>query len=189
MLHVTDLTFDYSDKILLQKVFFSVSKGSVLHVKGENGSGKTTLLKLLAGLIKPHSGEIVCQGTFCYVGHQNGVNLRLTPLEHVHLDLNITSHEQCDEMLQKMALREVQDKPCGLLSAGQKRRVGLLRLLATKADLWLLDEPLVGLDEASLQLFSVLTQEHLKQSGSIVLTSHQNLPFELREEQHKELVL
>lgn len=189
MLQVKDLTFDYSDNILIQKVSFFISRGMVLHVKGKNGSGKTTLLKLLAGLLKPLSGEISVRGEFCYVGHQNGVNLRLTPLEHVRMDLNIRDSEQAYELLSNMALSDVRNKPCGLLSAGQKRRVGLLRLLASRANLWLLDEPLVGLDDASLRLLSGFIQAHLQHQGSVVLTSHQDLPFQLNTNQLRELVL
>ena len=189
MLYVTDLVFDYSDKLLLQGVHFSVKKGVVLHVKGENGAGKTTLLKLLSGLLHPLSGEITYKGKLCYVGHQNGVNTRLTPSEHLRFDLGVVDDVLLDDMLSCLALSDVHDKPCGLLSAGQKRRVGLLRLLAETAELWLLDEPLVGLDEAGMQVFSDLIKQHLKQNGSIVLTSHQALPFNLDAGVLQELLL
>lgn len=179
MLHVTDLIFDYSDKFLLQNVCFSIFKGTILHVKGKNGSGKTTLLKLLAGLLHPVSGNISCQEKLCYVGHQNGVNTRLTPYEHLRFDLCVLDDGVLNNMLDCMILQDVRDIPCVLLSSGQKRRVGLLRLLMAEAKLWLLDEPLVGLDEAGMQVFSDLIQMHLKQAGSIVLTSHQNLPFKV----------
>ena len=189
MLYVTDLVFDYSDELLLQGVHFSVKKGVVLHVKGENGAGKTTLLKLLAGLLHPITGDISYEGKLCYVGHQNGVNMRLTPCEHLRFDLGIADDALLDEMLDHMVLQDVRDKPCGLLSAGQKRRVGLLRLLTKAAQLWLLDEPLVGLDDAGMKVFSDLIKQHLKQKGSIVLTSHQALPFDLDVSVLKVLVL
>ena len=86
MLQVTDLIFDYSDKLLLQNVNFSVKPGTVLHIQGKNGVGKTTLLKLLAGLLQPIKGHITGAGQSCYVGHQNGVNLSLTPDEHMRFD-------------------------------------------------------------------------------------------------------
>ncbi|MCH9689955.1 MAG: heme ABC exporter ATP-binding protein CcmA [Gammaproteobacteria bacterium] len=179
MLRVTDLIFDYSDKLLLHDVHFSVNQGEVLHVKGKNGSGKTTLLKLLAGLLHPISGDIFYEGALCYVGHQHGVNARLTPYEHVRFDLGVTDKHVLDETLTRLNLNAVRDMPCGLLSAGQKRRVGLLRLLIMDAKLWLLDEPLVGLDAASMYLLGSLIVLHLKQAGSVILTSHQALPFDL----------
>ncbi len=189
MLQVTDLTFDYSDKLLLQDVSFLVKKSVVLHVKGENGAGKTTLLKLLAGLMQPLSGEIFYKDSICYLGHQNGVNTRLTPYEHLRFDLGVLDDTTLDNMLERMVLQDARDMPCALLSSGQKRRVGLLRLLTTKAQLWLLDEPLVGLDEAGMRILSDLIQQHLKQNGSIVLTSHQTLPFDLDAGVLEELML
>jgi heme exporter protein A len=189
MLQVTRLTFDYSDKLLLQSVDFSVKSGTVLHVKGKNGVGKTTLLKLLAGLLYPIEGEIIYKGKRCYVGHQNGVNIRLTPDEHVRLDLGVTDDKLLNKALTRLNLNTVRDMPCGLLSAGQKRRMGLLRLLITDAKLWLLDEPLVGLDEASIQILGELIKAHLKQKGSVVLTSHQALNFDLNTTVLQELIL
>ncbi|MDF1677524.1 MAG: heme ABC exporter ATP-binding protein CcmA [Legionellaceae bacterium] len=179
MLHVTNLVFDYHDKLLLQNVSFFVKKGIVLHVKGENGAGKTTLLKLLAGLLQPISGEIVHKEKLAYVGHQNGVNTRLTPKEHIRCDLNVTDDAEVNALLVRLHLHAVRNVPCALLSAGQKRRVGLLRLLVMDAKLWLLDEPLVGLDEAGMQILGDLIRNHLSKAGSVILTSHQILPFDL----------
>ncbi|MCH9757302.1 MAG: heme ABC exporter ATP-binding protein CcmA [Gammaproteobacteria bacterium] len=189
MLHVTDLVFDYPDKRLLQDVSFSVKKGIALHVKGENGAGKTTLLKLLAGLLHPLSGKISFGDQLCYVGHQHGVNMRLTPSEHMRFDLGVTDEKLLIKLLTRLNLQDICDMPSGLLSAGQKRRVGLLRLLVAKAELWLLDEPLVGLDDAGMQVLTDLIKQHLNQNGSIVLTSHQALPFGLDVNVLKELNL
>ncbi len=193
MLQVTKLAFDYSgdysNKLLLQTVDFSVKTSTILHVKGKNGVGKTTLLKLLAGLLHPIEGEIIYEGDLCYVGHQNGVNARLTPDEHVRLDLGVTDLAVLNHVLGRLNLNTVRDMPCGLLSAGQKRRVGLLRLLTTDAKLWLLDEPFVGLDEASMQILIELIKAHLKQKGSVIFTSHQTLNIDLEVGVFQELVL
>ncbi|MDX2346763.1 MAG: heme ABC exporter ATP-binding protein CcmA [Legionella sp.] len=189
MLQVTRLTFDYSDKLLLQNVSFLIEAGTVLHVKGKNGVGKTTLLKLLAGLLHPIEGEIHYDGELCYVGHQNGVNTSLTPDEHLRFDLGVTEKKLITQTLTRLNLNTVPDMPCGLLSAGQKRRMGLLRLLVTEAKLWLLDEPLVGLDEASIHILGKLINAHLKQHGSVILTSHQALSFDLDAAVLRELVL
>jgi heme exporter protein A len=189
MLRVTDLIFDYSDKLLLQNVNFLLKPGAVLHIKGANGAGKTTLLKLLAGLLLPVAGKISCNEKICYVGHQNGVSSRLTPAEHAQFDLEVTDKHILDRLLARLGLHAVRDVLCGLLSAGQKRRMGLLRLLTTPSKLWLLDEPLVGLDTAGIQVLGELMTMHLKQGGSIVLTSHQALPFGLDSNVLQALVL
>jgi heme exporter protein A len=189
MLQVTDLIFDYSDKLLLQNVNFSVKPGTVLHIQGKNGVGKTTLLKLLAGLLQPIKGHITGAGQSCYVGHQNGVNLSLTPDEHMRFDLGVQDKAILDKALTRLNLKNARDTPCGLLSAGQKRRVGLLRLLIMEAKLWLLDEPLVGLDTAGMDILGDLIKAHLKQAGMVILTAHQVLPFDLNARVLKELVL
>lgn len=181
MLNVRALQFDYGDRALLQNINFSLEAGAVLHIKGANGAGKTTLLKLLAGLLHPAAGQINHKNKqhVCYVGHKPGVNLRLTPREHVRLDLSTNlSKLGIDRALQRLRLADIQDTPCGLLSAGQRRRVGLLQLLNSDALLWLLDEPLVALDQANMQILGDVLLTHVGTGGAVVFTSHQPLPFD-----------
>lgn len=179
MLRVTNLLFDYWDKPLFHDVAFSLASGAALHVQGPNGAGKTTLLKLLAGLLHPLEGSISYEGRCAYVGHKNGVNTRLTPREHLRFDVGLHDEQAINAALTRLALQDVQDTPLGLLSSGQKRRGGLLRLLDSNTKLWLLDEPLVGLDKAGMQVLGALLCEHLDQGGMLVFTSHQPLPFKL----------
>jgi len=190
MLDVHGLQFDYGDKPLLQDVSFVLEAGAVLHIKGANGAGKTTLLKLLAGLLDPTEGEIKYKDkkSICYMGHKAGVNTHLTPREHVRLDLDPNlSDESIDDVLVCLKLHDLQNTPCGLLSAGQRHRVGLLQLLSSDALLWLLDEPLVALDQESMRILGDLLQAHVRAGGAIVFTSHQPLPFDFPDLQ--ELVL
>ena len=189
MLQVRNLSFDDVEHSVLQQIDFSIKSGCLLHVKGENGAGKTTLLKLLAGLLHPLEGGIICQESVCYLGHQNGVNMRLTPEEHIRFDLGVHDFKKADEMLAYFNLDAVRDRPCGLLSAGQKRRVGLLRLLATDAKLWLLDEPLVGLDEVNTKALGACLKAHLQHKGSVILTAHHTLPFTLDSNVYQVLML
>lgn len=182
MLDVCGVQFDYGDEPLLQDVSFMLESGTALHIKGVNGAGKTTLLKLLAGLLHPTEGKIKVKNKkqICYVGHKTGVNTRLTPREHARFDLSFRlSDVLIDEALRRLMLVDVQDTPCGLLSAGQRRRVGLLQLLNADAALWLLDEPLVALDQESIKVVGDMLLAHLKAGGGVVFTSHQALPFEL----------
>lgn len=181
MLDVRDLQFDYGDKPLLQNVNFELEAGAVLHLKGANGAGKTTLLKLLAGLLYPTEGEIQYKNkkSICYMGHKAGVNTHLTPREHTRFDLESKlSDALIDDMLVRLRLHDLQDTPCGLLSAGQRHRVGLLRLLSADALLWLLDEPLVALDQASMNILGDILLAHVDAGGAVVFTSHQPLPFD-----------
>lgn len=196
MLDVINLNFDYSEKPLLQGVEFSVNPSSLLHLRGKNGAGKTTLLKLLAGLLYPTQGEIHFQGrpiwdnlaeyhqNLCYVGHKTGVSQLLTVREHCLFELQQKSWcANLDELIKRFSLQGLEDVSCSLLSVGQRRRVGLLRILMSKASLWLLDEPLVGLDQAAVSLLIKFFHEHLDTGGQIILTSHQDVPLKGRDHQ------
>lgn len=193
MLEVQDLHFDYADKAVLHKVRFQLEAGQLLHLCGQNGSGKTTLLKLLAGLLSPSQGavryhgydisnDVACyQQKICYVGHKTGVSQALTIREQCRFDLRRSpSSVPFDELIERFLLTGLEDVLCGQLSAGQRRRVGLLKILMSDAPLWLLDEPLVALDHASLAVLVDCFSSHLDKGGQIVLTSHQKVPLEDR---------
>ena len=190
MLDVQNLYFDYPDKRLLQGVQFTVNAGCLMHLRGGNGAGKTTLLKLLAGLLLPTQGNIeycgysihkdlaTYQQTICYVGHKTGVSQLLTVREHYQFEL--CRHDDAvsfDDLIKSNALQGLEDVSCGLLSVGQRRRVGLMRLAMTNALLWLLDEPLVALDKEAIDILMSLLNKHLTRGGLVVLTSHQDLPL------------
>ncbi|WP_115710569.1 cytochrome c biogenesis heme-transporting ATPase CcmA [Legionella sainthelensi] len=192
MLNVINLDFDYQDQLLLNNVSFRLSTGGLLHLRGANGAGKTTLLKLIAGLYRPQNGEIqffgqnidkdrpAYQQQLCFVGHKTGINPSLTLRENCYFDLHASPVlsqriEEIDELVAIFKLEHYLDFPCGLLSAGQRRQVGLLRLWMSSAKLWLLDEPLVALDEKSIAVIMARIEAHRKQGGAVLLTSHQNL--------------
>ncbi len=193
MLNVINLAFEYADTPLLRAVNFSLTSGGLLHLRGDNGAGKTTLLKLLAGVLHPTEGEIRYNGhsieqnladyqhNICYVGHKSGISQLLTVRENCYFELQrfrVTKNPvSIDTLLQRFSLTHVCDVPCNLLSAGLRRRVGLLRLAMSNASLWLLDEPLVALDQDSLAMMMTNMTEHLQKGGQIVLTSHQQLPL------------
>lgn len=190
MLHVTNLSFDYADMPVLNRISFHVPSGKLLHLRGENGAGKTTLLKILAGLFSPHEGEIRFQGhlinrcketyhqQLCYIGHKPGINAALTPRENARFDLKYgnTSTKDWMDRIAQFSLTGLEDTPCNRLSTGQRRRVALLRLFYTETKLWLLDEPFVGLDANAMTLLANGLLEHLAKGGSVVMTSHQAFP-------------
>lgn len=194
MLQVHSLSFDYDDKPLLQGVGFSLPAGKLLHLRGNNGSGKTTLLKLLAGLLTPLQGSInwnqqsihgnlpLWQHDLCFVGHRPGISPQLTIRENCYFDRHWQGREDAlADLLERFSLGALADTPCVRLSAGQQRRAALLRLAMTDARLWLLDEPLVALDQGSIQALASCLHEHLDKKGLIIMTSHQALPESLRD--------
>lgn len=189
VLDVREVGYDYPEQQLLQGVKFTLQAGELLHIRGSNGSGKTTLLKLLAGLLQPSRGAIYYQDgaiannltpyqqVICYIGHRPGISQLLTVRENCQFELHqVNQTFSLEKLMTTFSLQGFEDVPCGLLSAGQQRRVGLLRLLVTQAKLWLLDEPIVSLDKASIDVFMQLVQQHLMRGGMVVLTSHQSLP-------------
>ncbi len=189
MLDVINLTFDYQEQPLLNEVSFNIPPGALLHLRGANGAGKTTLLKLIAGLYYPLAGEIQFFGknihsnlasyqqALCFIGHKTGMNPGLTLRENCRFDLHYHQNS-LDELVAVFHLERYLDLPCGLLSAGQRRQVALLRLWMTKAKLWLLDEPLTALDEKALTILMARIKSHREQGGAVLLTSHQQLPLE-----------
>jgi heme exporter protein A len=184
MLRVTALDFDYQDKPLLQDVNCYLPQGGLLHIQGANGVGKTTLLKLIAGLYRPLSGAVHFEGQLCYVGHQPGIHRYLTLRENCLYDTHYRANEHnIDELAAVFGLQSMVDMPLALLSAGQQKQVGLLRLWMTEAKLWLLDEPLVALDEASQGLLMAHMQQHRQRGGGIILTSHQAMPLDIQDYQ------
>lgn len=189
MLEVINLDFDYHDQPLLNKISFHLPAGGLLHLKGANGAGKTTLLKLIAGLHHPSHGQINYQGQpvhqdlsayqrqLCFIGHKTGINPYLTIRENCLFDLHCSeSNESIETLTTVFKLETHLDQPCGLLSAGQRRQVGLLRLWMSDAKLWLLDEPLVALDDKALEVIMTKIEQHRSQGGAVLLTSHQSLP-------------
>ncbi len=200
MLDVINLDFDYQEEPVLNKVSFHLPEGGLLHLKGANGSGKTTLLKLIAGLHQPNEGQIHFfgnpiindlagyQSQLCFVGHKTGINPYLTVRENCLFDIHYqNTQSNVDELVSIFNLQSHIDYPCGLLSAGQRRQVGLLRLWMSKAKLWLLDEPLVALDDSALSKLMVQIEVHRNKGGAVLLTSHQALP--LQQNQYQEYLL
>lgn len=181
---------------LLNQISFRLDVGEVMHIRGPNGSGKTSLLKLCAGIYRPDAGFIrygerdiwsdltTYQQNICYMGHKNGFNPGLTVWEHAQWDgANAVNTQDISQILHDLELWAIKDKLGYLLSAGQKRRVALLRLCLSPAQLWLLDEPLVALDQAGIAYLVAQLQRHTAQGGQIIYTSHQALPWQTANQQ------
>ncbi|NRF71067.1 cytochrome c biogenesis heme-transporting ATPase CcmA [Aquincola sp. S2] len=189
MLTATDLVCCRGERPLFDSLSFTIGAGGWLHVKGENGAGKTTLLRTLAGLAPADRGVVCWYGdevrpdnaayrrALVYLGHPAALKDELTALENLALALSLDGMA-AGEMALVTALRRVglsgrETLPVRQLSAGQKRRVLLARLLLRPAALWLLDEPFAALDAEGIVLLCGLIGEQLAGGGIVVLTSHQ----------------
>jgi heme exporter protein A len=190
MLKVSGLACSRGERRLFTDVGFSLDPGEWLHVQGENGAGKTSLMRLLVGLSPADAGEIRWRGEpapsveyrrdLIYLGHHAAVKEDLTPLENLLLAaaLDGVGLDQRGALaaLIRLGLRGREELPVRVLSAGQKRRVLLARLLTRPAVIWVLDEAFNALDVAAVTLLGELIAEHLAAGGMAVLTSHQPLP-------------
>jgi len=176
------------DRLIFQGLGFSVPPGGALLLLGRNGSGKSSLLRLLAGLLKPASGQLFWgdealgsereahAGRLHYLGHQDAVKPVLTVEENLlfwaRLHDPATPPERITLALDTFNLRPLAQTPGKLLSAGQKRRLALARLLAAQAPLWLLDEPSVGLDNDSFARLEAALAGHRAEGGIVALSTH-----------------
>lgn len=178
-----DISISRGERRLIQGLSFAVDAGEALVLTGPNGVGKTTLLRALAGFIALNAGAIRLEGTqdeasvgelAHYVGHTNGVKAGLTVRENARFWARYLggSLPDVEAVLENLYLAEIAEVPAGYLSAGQKRRLGLARLLLAERPLWLLDEPTAALDVASQALLAGFMQRHLDAGGILVAATH-----------------
>ena len=183
LLSATALCIGRGDRRLVSDLHFALQPGDVLHLRGRNGAGKSSLIEVLVGLRPPQSGEVhrAAGEAFHWVGHRNALHPDLTLRENLDswCALNDVSTDAIPAALERMGLARLRLRPARTLSAGQKRRAALSRLLITRRPLWLLDEPLSGLDGEGLAALGQLMNEHVAGEGAIVVTSHQSLPGKL----------
>ncbi|MEA1050687.1 cytochrome c biogenesis heme-transporting ATPase CcmA [Lamprobacter modestohalophilus] len=193
MLDVSDLACRRGERLLFSGLSFQVPAETLLHVRGRNGSGKTTLLRALCGLLRADAGSIRWRGErirdlaedynrdLLYFGHLNGIKADLTGLENLRI-ASILDQDPADEgaifaALSRIGLEGFEDLPTRMLSQGQKKRVALARLILSKAPLWILDEPFTALDVDAVDLLQQLIAEQVARGGSVILTTHQEVPL------------
>ncbi len=173
------------ERLVLRDLSFHVADGGALLLLGANGSGKSTLLRVLAGLKRPDAGRVTWRGqdareqpaTVAYLGHLDAIKPGLTALENLTLAARV-GQGSAAAALEAVELSPLADLPARLLSAGQKRRLALARLVVSRAGLWLLDEPTSGLDVASVGRLGVLLASHRAAGGVVVTATHLPLPLD-----------
>ena len=178
------------ERLICQGLDFEVAEGQLGLFQGPNGAGKTTLIRAVVGLGRLEAGEISWCGKpvrkhraeftteVAYVGHLPGVKSALTPLENLSMDRGLmTLRTGCtpEAALERVGLANFMHRPTGNLSAGQRRRTALARLMLTGARLWCLDEPLTSLDVEGVALVEQMLGEHLEKGGLALAATHQKM--------------
>lgn len=187
------LTCIRGERVVFAGLDFTLSPGEALLLLGPNGSGKSSFLRLLAGLIRPAAGELAWDGEPVradreahgarsrYVGHLDAVKPVLSVAENVAFWVRTWNPEERDVAgavqrgLERFSMDRLADVPGKMLSAGQKRRTNLARLIAAPAQLWLLDEPTTALDKASIKVLEEAVAEHRAAGGMVALSTHTDI--------------
>lgn len=178
------------DRHVLQGVSAHVHPRELLHISGPNGTGKTTLLRVLSGLLRPEHGSVrwlgqsittfraEYQASLAYASHEPSLKSDLTALENLHFAVGLKRRITAGELhvaLDRTGVGACADLPARALSAGQRRRVALARVLAMSATVWLLDEPYTNLDASGADLVSGLLQAHVQGGGLALVVAHHEL--------------
>jgi heme exporter protein A len=186
----TDLACRRGERLVFAGLSLTLPAGGVLVLTGSNGSGKSSLLRLLAGLARPEAGVILWQGAdiaddpaahrgrLHFIGHQDALKGVLTVGEALAFWSGMRGGGATRAALAHFRLGPLADWPCRLLSAGQRRRLALARLIASPASLWLLDEPTTGLDADAVADLLAALATHRAEGGCVVLSTHTLLPLE-----------
>ena len=178
------------NKLLFKNLNFKINNKELLVIKGANGSGKTTLLKILSGLLKPISGSIIINKKninilkdeyfkyFEYIGHENAIKTALTVRENLNFYLKIKRNlatKNFEKTIKIFNLKNLLDIKIENLSAGEKRRISLSRLILSNSKIWFLDEPTNGLDKINTVNFFKILKQHLQLNGLAIVASHDDV--------------
>lgn len=185
MLVAHEIRVERGDRVLFSDLSLHADPGTVTHLTGRNGSGKTTLLRTLAGLITPDQGQIrwrdvsveqsaAFRTDLNFIGHQTALNAELSGRENLHfLSVLLDRGAALDDAIARLDATPFADHPVRLLSAGQRQRLSLARLVLFKALLWMLDEPFTALDRTTRGLVESLIDEHVESGGIVLIATHQ----------------
>lgn len=176
LLRLDDLAVARGGIPVLAGLSFTLEAGQAMILRGPNGSGKTTLLRTLAGLQPPAAGTFhAADDAIAYSGHSDGLKSMLSVTENLCFWAKTFGARGIDPALDAYALRPLQDRRAGALSAGQKRRLGLARMLVTGRPIWAMDEPTVSLDVDAVAMFSRAVKAHVAAGGAALIATHIDL--------------
>lgn len=190
MLKATNLHLWRGERHVLRGVSFEIRSGEALHVSGPNGVGKTSLLRVVCGLLPAEEGEIYWDDVatraansaylqaLAYLAHDTALKGDLTAVENLRFSVGLKrrmTHHELHSVLGQLSIEDCAHLPCRVLSAGQRRRVALCRILLLDAQLWVLDEPFTNLDAASSAHVADTLRKHLQSGGLALIAAHQGL--------------
>ena len=175
ILNLKGISVEKNDVCILEDINLEIKQGDFLNIYGSNGAGKTTLLKLLSGLTEPTDGEIKFNNDdfmdkVFILGHKNGIKLNLTVLENLQFISNNQDIKKIKSVIEKYELTSKMNTLAKYLSHGQQKRVALMKAMINDYDVWLLDEPYSGLDQAGEEILDNILLDHIKNSGVVVIT-------------------
>ena len=190
LLEARALSFLRQDEPVFGPVDFALHGGEVALIEGDNGSGKTTLMRVLTGMLHAGEGEVLLDGApfaldtmagaVVFLGHHLGLKLDLSPRENLAVSAGlygVRTGASIETTLAEVGLAGFEDEPVRRLSAGQKKRAALARLLLLPARVWLLDEPYANLDREGIALVNRLLRDHATRGGAALVTSHGAVTF------------
>jgi heme exporter protein A len=191
-LSVQGIDFWRGDRQVLASVSLEAAAGDCVHVIGPNGSGKTTLLRIIAGLLTPEEGKVGWSGqdtrtsrdefaaASAYLAHSDGLKPEFTATENLSFDAGLrrrVADEEIADSLSQVGLSHARDQIAATMSAGQRRRLAMARVLLAQVPLWILDEPYTNLDTGGAALVAAVVGRHLDAGGAVVMAAHQPPPI------------
>ncbi|HEU0225101.1 MAG TPA: cytochrome c biogenesis heme-transporting ATPase CcmA [Steroidobacteraceae bacterium] len=183
-----DLQLWRGERHVLRGLSVEAASGDCVHLAGPNGSGKTTLLRVLAGLLTPEEGGVSWRGqpiaadrdgyaaTISYLGHSDGLKPDFTACENLAFECGLRRRLEAgdiDRVLAQVGLAGAREQAARSLSAGQRRRLAMARVILSRASIWLLDEPFTNLDADGVQMLAGVVAGHLDAGGAALIASHQ----------------
>ncbi|MEP3050219.1 MAG: heme ABC exporter ATP-binding protein CcmA [Erythrobacter sp.] len=176
-LSANDLACRRGDRVLFRGLALEMGAGEALHVRGANGVGKTTLIRALAGLLTPFAGRIDRVGAVGIVDERTALDPDLPLGKALRFWQQLDMCDNALDALETLGLRQLLDVPVRYLSTGQRKRAALAQLLGQDADIWLLDEPLSGLDSGAIEIVIALIRDHCAEGGIALIASHQDIAY------------
>lgn len=180
---VTGVALSRSGRRLVRDLHFSTQAGEALVITGPNGSGKTTLLRAIGGFIAPDTGSVLVEprasARIAWLGHADGLKPAETVGDALRFwaGLNGVSLDAVEPVMRRMAVAHLAKRPCGTLSAGQRRRTAIARLALSNCGLWILDEPTAPLDARSRERLTELVTDYRAAGGAVIATTHADLDW------------